>query len=181
MNALMQAHLNGDASAFDRILETYKNDLWGYLVNHVRRRQDAEDLYQEINLKIFNKIGTLRDPGRFRSWVFSIAMNAVRSFYRQKQPISLDQESGEVRLEALISPLATPLGDLERDQQLNLLRQCILKLPERDREILLLDVMAEWPQQQIAEEMELNLNTVKTILRRARIKLARMMAEVCHG
>ena len=172
---------DGDRDAFGQVLETYRADLWGYLVNHVKSREEAEDLFQEICLKAMNHMHSLREPDRFRSWLFSIAMNAVRSSYRQKKnaPLSED-ESAPAELERA---LKRPAADVEmvKKERLDMLRGCILKLPDRDREILLLDVMADLPQQEIADRMALNLNTVKTILRRARIKLARMMVEVSHG
>jgi RNA polymerase sigma factor (sigma-70 family) len=77
-------------------------------------------------------------------------------------------------------PRQQPQTTLERKQHLQRLKHCLLKLPERDREVLLLDAMADLPQQEIAARMDLNLNTVKTIIRRAKIKLARWMVEVTH-
>jgi len=175
----MRAHLNGDPKAFGRILESYKGHLWGYLVNHVQRHQDAEDLFQEINLKVLENLGKLRDPSRFRSWLFSIAMNSVRSFYRKVTPFSLDGEDNAGA--RLVSAADGPQKTLEKSERTLLLRRCIQQLPERDRQVVLLNNMAELAQQDIADQLNLNLNTVKTIIRRARIKLARMMAEVTHG
>jgi len=174
--SLMDAGRKGDREAYAQLLDRYKQDLWGYLVNHLRKREDAEDLYQEISLKVFGHLGELRDPARFRSWLFSIAVNAVRSFYRKKKPV-LDDE--RLALEAA-NPDQTPLAVLERHERGKLLRRCLKQLAEREREVLLLDVMAELPQADIAQQLDLNLNTVKTILRRTRIKLARMMTEAAN-
>ena len=174
--SLMEAGQNGDREAASRLLDRYKQDLWGYLVNHLPIREDAQDLYQEISLKVLGHLGEVRDPGRFRSWLFSIALNAVRSFYRKRRPI-LDEERIAREPDRGDNH---PHAVLERRERLRLLRRCMALLGERDREVLLLDAMAELPQADIAKQLDLNLNTVKTILRRARIKLARLMTEGAH-
>ena len=179
---LIEAHAHGDPHAFSKLLDHYQGDLWGYLVNHMHRRQDAEDLYQDIMVRALNKMGTLRDPGKFRSWLFAIAINAVRSFFRRRPMVSLDHdEKGDYLLPPNPSANPNPHVQLEKQEQLKHLRLAMRHLPERDRQILLLDTMAELPQQEIADQLNLNLNTVKTIIRRAKIKLASFMVEVAHG
>lgn len=174
IKALLSAHLQGDPDAFSCLMDSFKDDLWGFLVNRVRSHHDAEDLFQEIYLKVYKNIPSLKEPERFRSWLFSIAMNALRSSFRKKKELPLDEEKPVVDTRSNLH------HDLEREESLMTLRKCIQQLPERDREILLLDAMAELPQQEIATLMDLNLNTVKTIIRRAKIKLARLMAEADH-
>ncbi|MDJ0839716.1 MAG: sigma-70 family RNA polymerase sigma factor [Acidobacteriota bacterium] len=176
--SLIAAHRRGDRRASEHLLARHKQDLWGYLVNHLPEREDAEDLYQEISMKVLGHAGELKDPGRYRSWLFSIAHNAVRSFFRKRRP-ELDEE----RIAVEPAPMHDgPEARFHRNERMRRLRTCLAKLNQREREILLLDTMAELPQADIAERMELNLNTVKTILRRTRIKLARMMTEeVVHG
>ncbi len=178
---LMEAHQQGDPHAFESLLQCFKGDLWGYLVNRVHTHQDAEDLFQEICLKVLKNLGSLREPARFRSWLFSIAMNTVRSFFRKKAVIkAFPGEAGNPETDP---PSREPGAQarLESREELQRLRQCIHALSERDREVLLLDAMAGLPQQDIARQLGLNLNTVKTIIRRSKIKLARMMVEVAHG
>ena len=177
---LMQAHRHGDPFALSRLLEMYKADLWGFLVNRLPSNFDADDLYQDICMKVLRHVNELREPDRFRSWLFSIAMNTVRSHYRRK-PIATFDPQTLLNDPGLTSAAPTAQFALEQRERRRQLKHCLDRLPERDREVLLLDVMAELPQQDIATQMELNLNTVKTILRRTKIKLARMMVEVAHG
>lgn len=174
---LLLAHQKGEPAAAERILMHFRDDLWGYLVNHVRHREDAEDLYQDVCLRVMQHLHQVREPQRLRSWLFSVAMNRVRDHFRAKAPLPLSERDAM----HLNDPGEHPRVALERREDLALLRRCVSALPERDREILLLDTMAELPQKDIAERMALNLNTVKTILRRAKIKLARMMVEAAHG
>lgn len=180
IRALLEQHLAGDDDAWLKLIEPHRSDLWGYLVNHVPNRADAEDLYQDMNIKILKNLGKLQDPGSLRSWLFSIAMNSVRSFFRKKRAVPVP-EIHDHEKPVWSRETTGPLEDLQHNERLSLMRHCIKQLPERDRDVLLLDVMAEMPQQEIAEALGLNINTVKTITRRAKIKLARLMAEVAHG
>lgn len=180
IKALLEQHLNGDADAWMKLIEPHRSDLWGYLVNHVPNHADAEDLYQDVNMKVMGNLGNLKDPSRLRSWLFSIAMNSVRSFFRKKRPVAIE-ETRDSMVPVWSGKTETPIEQLEKRERINLMKHCIKQLPDRDRDVLLLDVMAEMPQKEIAEELGLNINTVKTITRRAKIKLARMMAEVSHG
>lgn len=66
-------------------------------------------------------------------------------------------------------------------ERFDLLGRCLQRLPQRDREVLILATMSGLPQQDIADQCNMNLNTVKTIIRRAKIKLARFMTEVEYG
>ena len=182
---LMNVQSGSATLSFTELFDTVKDDLWGYLVNHVQGHHDAEDLYQEISLKVFKNLKRLQDPAKFRSWFFAIAINSVRTFFRKKRPVSLEELSGdsgpEWAGEGLRTAEADPVQGLEKRERLRLLRQCIGNLPERERHILLLDAMAELPQHEIARQLDMNLNTVKTIIRRGKIKLARMMVEARHG
>lgn len=177
--ALMQAHLQGDTNAFPQLMEYYRRDLWGFLRNRLHSQADAEDLFQEVCLKVFDKLATLKDPAKFRSWLFAIALNHVRKFFSKRKAISLDEDAAEEGGPSivLVDPTRSPAEQLELKGDLVKLRRHLHVLKERDRDILLLDVIAEVPQQRIADIYDMNLNSVKTIIRRAKIKLARLMAE----
>lgn len=177
--ALMQAHFQGDSGAFPRLMEYYRRDLWGFLRNRLHSHADAEDLFQDICLKVYDKLATLKDPKSFRSWLFAIALNRVRNFFSKRPMVSLEadqaQESGPSIV--LVDGERLPPEQLVLQQDLGQLRRHLSALKERDRDILLLDVIGEVPQQQIADLYDMNLNSVKTVIRRAKIKLARLMAE----
>ncbi|CAM2066523.1 RNA polymerase sigma factor [Sulfidibacter corallicola] len=180
---LMKAHFNGDPAAFPQLFEHYRHDLWCFLRYRMNSRHDAEDLFQDVCLKVFNKLDTLKDPNAFRSWLFAIAANAVRSFFRgRKKVVSLDRnyEDEDLPRFELAEEGPDAFRSLHVKREVQLLRECLVRLSERDREILLLDTVAEIPQREIADMFDMNLNTVKTIIRRARIKLARAMAEAEH-
>ena len=62
---LLDAHRKGDRDASAHLLSHYKQDLWGFLVNHMPERADAEDLFQEVSLKVLGHATDVREPERF--------------------------------------------------------------------------------------------------------------------
>jgi RNA polymerase sigma factor (sigma-70 family) len=75
--ALVTRARGGDSGAFGQLYERHRAEVFDYLTRLVRDRQTAEDLVQNTFVAAYERLGTLREPGRFRSWVFSIAHHAA--------------------------------------------------------------------------------------------------------
>lgn len=75
----------GDAAAFERLVVAIQGRVWRYLVHLVGDRALAEDLAQEVLIRVYRKLGTLRDPEGFTSWVLVVARNAAYDAGRAKQ------------------------------------------------------------------------------------------------
>lgn len=181
---LVSSYQAGNKDALERLLLELRRDLWAFLLNHGLARADAEDLFQEICMKISRKIKTLKKPEACRSWVFAIALNSVRSFCRRRVVVSVPWEDEPMQSSQHCAVGRAPLNpeqSLQRSERMKALRTAIGRLSSRDREVLLLDTMAEMPQKEIAQLLGLNLNTVKTVIRRSKIRVARYMVEAQHG
>lgn len=89
--AEVEAAARGDAAAFERIVRTMQGTVWRYVVHLLGDRTLAEDVTQEIFLRVHRRLGTLRDPERFVPWLLAIARNAAfdagRS--RRRKPMEL--------------------------------------------------------------------------------------------
>jgi RNA polymerase sigma-70 factor (ECF subfamily) len=175
---LVRAIQANDPDAFEKMVALIRKDLWNFLVNQRIQQADAEDLFQDVLMKLFQKIKQLEHPEKFRSWLFAIALNAVRSGYRRKQPQSLDQltDTG-FTIQAQLVDADRQLAGKER---LLALRKVLQDLPERELQIILLDRFAGLPQAEIADWFDLNLNTLKTLLRRTRVRIIKAMKEAGH-
>lgn len=158
----------------DQLVALFSRDLWTFFVHHRYNLADAEDLYQETWAKILSHLRHLKDPTRFRSWAFSIAINNLRGLFRKQRP------SDSEWLEDLVSLEPSPEQVTENRQAHHAMILAMGDLSERDRTILILDCVSGVPQQEIADLMDENLNTVKTIVRRAKLKLAKALMESGH-
>lgn len=172
------AFKQGDPQAFEALVALIQRDLWNFLVNQRLQIADAEDLFQDILMKLYQKLNQLQQPQKFRSWLFAIALNELRARFRKQPMQSFEQLQDAGFMPESEQPDAQ--RDLASKQHLLALRRCLQALPERERSIFLLDRFAGLQQAELADLFELNLNTVKTILRRTRIQIVKAMQEAGH-
>ena len=112
--ALIRRALDGDNDAFGELLERYSPLVHGVLLERIRRTDEVEDLVQEVFVKAYQSLVTLRDARRFAPWIARIAANlAVDWFQIQQRRVRADEE-GQLRSS---TPLR-PDEELERDQSL---------------------------------------------------------------
>ena len=143
----------------------------------IRSRVDAEDITQDVFLKAFQKIATLKDPVKFRGWLFSITLNRIRDFQRKKRFRSLFKVEDD-RTESIESH---PDHKSDRDQpdalehvmRKHFWRQVGMlldKLPKMEREVFLLRFFDHLSLREIAAVLKKNESTIKTHLYRALAK-----------
>lgn len=168
---LLERHARGDADAFARLMKTYANPIYGYLVRSGIRPADRDDLFQQVFEKVHR--ASLRElpDGAVRPWLFAIAANTVRDAYRRakvRSIVELDEAPGA----AEPSRDAGPDELAERAQELSFLDREIAKLPIEQREALLLCAVEGLAAKDAAEALQVPVNTIKTRVRRARLALA---------
>ena len=87
--SLLSAHMQGDQRAFEQLVRTHADSLFGYLMRICRNRQNAEDLFQQSFMKVHQRADTFKAQGNFKSWLFTIAtrlaIDAARKEKRDKK------------------------------------------------------------------------------------------------
>jgi RNA polymerase sigma-70 factor (ECF subfamily) len=171
---LLVRHREGDAEAFRALVQRYRAPVYGYLVRCGISEADRDDLFQEIFLRVHR--GAKRyDAGRpLHPWIFTVVANAVRTHLRRRKAatgIFAEAPEREPRD-------ARPDGEhvASARQSLANLEVALRGLAPLQREVLLLATVANVPQKDIAEALEIPVNTVKTHLRRARMRLIEALA-----
>lgn len=157
----------GEAQAFDQLVERWHGPLWGFVLRMVRDPAAAEELMQDIWLRILRGLPNLRDPGKLVSWIFSIARRAVMDRLRRRYA-EADWVSVE---EAPADPAAHGELALEQLEQLEQLQQAVAELGLPERETVHLFYLNELSLQEVAEVLEIPVGTVKSRLHRARCRL----------
>lgn len=166
--ALIRAFSKGDAAAMDRLVARYRRPLFSWLLGMVRDRPLAEDLYQDIWLKIIKGAGEFQGSS-FRAWMWRIARNHVIDSRRKHRPLLTldtpvgndpDDEDSATRLDQLTDDRPIPAERLEADENLRALRQAVLRLPDLYRDIVLLRTRGGLGFQEIADQLGLPLSTV---------------------
>ena len=168
-------HYRGDSSAFPALLEAYRRPVYSYLVRSGVAEADRDDVFQSIFLKIHSAANSY-DPTRpLAPWLFTIVANTVRNHLRDR-PIPFSSVQNEDPPE-VPDPNPGPEHITTVRETLTWLEGALLALPPMQREVLLLTAVVGLRQPDIAQSLNLPLNTVKTHLRRARLALAAGLAE----
>ena len=174
---------DGDESAFAELMERYQNRVLSVLYNALGNREEAEDLTQEVFLRIFRARHGYQPTAKFSTWVFTIthnlAMNARRSRkFRRTVPID-SRESGPLGArpqEQLVQePGRDAASQLERSEVAELVRHAVEQLNERQRMAVLLNKFEDLGYAEIAEIMGMTPSAVKSLLARARTSLREML------
>ncbi len=157
---------DGDDSAFEIIIREFERKIVRFAYGMVGNSFDAEDLAQEIFVKVYFGIKNFDFSKPFEPWLYAIARNHIRSFLSSKRGVfvSLEKILGTLEEKAIESE-----DDIEKvDPELRIAME---KLKTIDREIISLKYISELKLEEIAERLKLPLSTVKTKLRRGLKKL----------
>lgn len=162
---LMASTAAGEEAAFRLLVDRWERDVLAFLVHMTGSRDDAEDLAQETFVRVFRQARSYRAEGRFRSWLLRIAGNLARSRHRRRRLLKwlpLDLERHDVAA-------TTPPADrhLEAEQTAAVVRAAIARLPERQRQALVLHRFQGLRYVEVADAMGTSLAGVESLIQRA--------------
>ncbi len=169
---LVQQATRGDQKAYAELMGRYRDAIYYMLLKMVNNASDAEDLTIEAFGKAFKNIQQYTPNYAFSTWLFKIATNNCIDFIRKKKTmtVSIDQneEDPEKVHPDIQAPILDPEEEMIKDQQQRLMREIVSKLKPRYRKLIELRYFKEFSYEEIAEELELPIGTVKAQLFRAR-------------
>ena len=167
-------HCRGDEQAFEQLLLAYRNLVYNFLYRYGIDQHNRDDLFQDIFLKIHQSAPSYRPSWPLRPWVFTIAANTLRNHVRDQKRFRQFFTTDE---------LPDPPDPLPRAEDIAIIAEtkawlddAIMRLPFSQREVLVLVALESLPLKEVAAILRVSQNTVKTRLRRARLKLADMLA-----
>ncbi len=170
---LLVRHRNGEQEAFRELVSRYRAPTYGYLVRCGVSPLDRDDLFQEIFIKVHRAAASYQPERPLHPWLFTIVANTVRTYHRKRRVHEL------VFNERLPEPVAAAPDSLratEAKETVDWLEREIPTLPAMQREVLLLVCVEGMRLALVADALDIPLNTVKTHLRRARMKLTGKLA-----
>jgi RNA polymerase sigma factor (sigma-70 family) len=161
---LMLAVRDGELSKLGALFERHHRALFDFFARMTGSRVIAEDLVQEVFLRILKYRGTFRGDSRFKVWMFHIARNVRIDHYRRSPREEFLHENGAAALRCSESSAAVRL---ERREHILLLECALLRLPEDKREVLILSRYQDMKYEQIAQVMGCETGAVKVRVHRA--------------
>jgi RNA polymerase sigma-70 factor (ECF subfamily) len=171
---VLKAINEGDQKAFASLMDRYKDSVFYMLLKMVNDSDDAEDLTIEAFGKAFNRLHQYTPTYAFSTWLFKIATNNAIDFIRKKKKnvLSLDNrynnDDGDSLMIELRSDDLNPEQDAIREQKLLVMRDVVKRLKPRYKALIEMRYFDEKSYEEISEEMDLPIGTVKAQLFRAR-------------
>jgi len=168
----------GDLSAFREIVEGYQNSLLNYVYRYTGDRTAAEDIAQEVFLRVFKTAKEYRPLSSFKTWLFKIAtnlcLNELRDDKMHRNTVNIF-ELNEAGFVALAEKRPSPLRELENQELSSTLKNAIQSLPENQRVALLLHKYSGFSYGEIGQMMNCSISAVESLIHRARHGLKKQL------
>ncbi len=179
IETLIERCLGGDQTAWDAVVRLYRRKVFNIAYQFVGGHEEAEDLTQEIFLKVFKSLDTFDRRANFQTWLISVSRNLCIDHYRsvRRERATIDRTVDASDL-APASRDPGPMAALEQRDRLTLLREALAALPEPLREAVLMRDIHELSYQEIADRLGLPEGTVKSRINRGRTGLARRIRKL---
>ena len=179
---LVKQCLAGDHGAWETIVRQYNQRVYNLAYRFTGRFDEAEDLTQEIFLKIYRTLSTYRaESGALVTWIVRVGRNHMIDHYRKYKTERTHTDSLEVEYEkAEENPAryANPAQALEQRELSERVHQALLRVSEDIREAVILRDLEEFTYEEIADMLKLPLGTVKSRINRGRVELARIIGKM---
>lgn len=179
VNALIERCLQGDQHAWDAIVRLHWRRVFNLAYKFVGRHDEAEDLTQDVFLKVYRSLGTFDRRANFQTWLISVSRNLCIDHYRsvRKERETIDRDVNADDL-APVSKEVNPHVALERRDLARELRRALDELPAALRAAVVMRDLQEFSYQEIADRLGLPEGTVKSRINRGRHELARQITRL---
>lgn len=182
---LVQRAINdGDQKAYAELMNNYRDSLYFMLLKMTNNPHDAEDLTIEAFGKAFKKLHQYTPDFAFSTWLFKIASNNCIDFIRKKKKYTFsmdknyDDEEGNDLASNIPAEIPDPEEHVIKKQKVKMMRDVVEKLKPHYRTLIELRYFKEYSYEEIAEELDLPIGTVKAQLFRAREFLYNILKNV---
>ena len=173
---LVRLAQSGTEAAFEELIRRHQQRVLALVGSILRRREDVEDVAQQVFLKVFISLKRFDLRSAFSTWLYKITVNECWDYLRKKKvrPLVYEADLSEEqvsRLDGIVSADRPVSGASQQAEVKETLEWMLEKLPEQDQQLLVLKEMEGFSVQELAEILDLNVNTVKVRLFRARSRL----------
>ena len=176
---LIQRCLAGDQAAWDEIVRANRRRVFNIAYKFTGRHDLAEDLTQDVFVKIFKSLGTFDRRANFQTWLVSVSRNLCIDHYRsvrkERESIDRDVDPGDL---APVAHTTSPYQSLEQRDRAQLLRRGLAELAPSLKQAVMMRDLQELSYQEIADKLGLPEGTVKSRINRGRNELARQISRI---
>ena len=161
----------GNTNAFRFLVNQHRNLVWHMVLRLVRQQEDAEDICQEVFIRVYKSLSKYRGDSKLSTWVGAIAYNTCLDHVRKKGKELVVHTDQLVEFSAKELSPHTPQEVFQRDEVKSIVHGLVEKLPLHYRTVITLFYLEEFSLQEIGEITGLNESQVKVYIYRARVFL----------
>ena len=172
---LILMYANGDADAFDTLFDRYHVSVYSFARTMLGPAGGAEDVLQETFMMLAQTARTYEPRGKLRSWLMKIVRNLCLNKLRAERIRQSVLSRGRSNAGADNSRNSSPADIAEDDERTAAITDAISQLPDRQREVIGLYAFEQMSYREISEVLDAPINTVKTLIFRARVNLAQKL------
>ena len=169
---LVRAERRDEAIAL--LLPAFRRKVFGLAYSFLRDREAAEDVTQEVFIKVWRALPRYDGRASMSTWIYTIARNASLSALRSRRPQSSLSDAEVMEAVEGVDPAPSADAGVDRAAILRLVEQ----LPTRQRQVIMLFYMEEQSHEEVAAMLAMPVGTVKTLLHRARARLSAAVGNV---
>jgi RNA polymerase sigma-70 factor (ECF subfamily) len=167
---------NADEAAWRELVVRHTRKVFGLAYRFVGRVDEAEDLTQDIFVKVYQALDRYReDDGSFPTWLMTVARNQAIDHYRRRREERRRQVGDPVVIDGMPTSEDGPFRTLERQEKVRLVHSGLRALPAELREPIVLCDLQGLPYDEVASILEIPLGTVKSRINRGRLELAKRL------
>jgi RNA polymerase sigma-70 factor (ECF subfamily) len=184
---LIQRMRGGDTLAFEQVMDRYRDRIFARVFQLLKNREDAEEVTQDAFIRAHRGLDKFRGDASFSTWLYQIATNLAHNRYwywfrrKREASVSIDQplvSDSTLTLEQILpAEEADPLDATLAQEFVDRVSLCMQELNKKHREVLVLRNVKNLSYEEIADELEISVGTVKSRIARARDALKGLMGE----
>jgi RNA polymerase sigma-70 factor (ECF subfamily) len=183
---LMLRFQRGDEQAFVELVRRYQNRIVSLAYRYLGSAADAEDVAQEVFLRVYRAKETYEASAKFSTWIYRIGANASLNHLRgskarRKVSGAMPAGEGESAADFEDEEAAAPADAMERDELARVLRRIVDELPERQRTAIVLNKYDGLGYEDVAAAMDMSEPAVKSLLTRARVNIKEKLLPYLRG
>jgi RNA polymerase sigma-70 factor (ECF subfamily) len=170
-NILITAIKNGDTKAYAQLVDRYKDLVYTLALRMLKHREEAEEVAQDTFIKVFKSLDKFKGDSKFSTWIYRVAYNTCLDTIKKNKKHLNNVAIDEFTFNKL-DTIDNALDNIIEEEKSDLIKKCINKLPEDSSALLTLFYFEELSLEEISKIINIEANTVKVKLFRARKKLA---------
>lgn len=168
---IIEAIKNGDTNAFSQLVDRYKDLVYTLAIRMLKHKEEAEEVAQDTFIKVYKSLNKFKGDSKFSTWIYRVAYNTCLDAIKKNKKHINDVEIDEFTYNKL-DTIDNALDNIIKKERSQLIKNCINQLPEDSSALLTLFYFEELSLDEISKIINVETNTVKVKLFRARKKLA---------